>query len=74
MGDVIRLFPGAGPPAPGRPDLDGVGDRYISLLEARAAGDDIVVELLSAACADDVPALRDEIHRLQRELGGDRRG
>lgn len=67
MGDVLR-FPGAGiPPAPAFPaDLDGIGDRYTALLEARTAGDGRAVRLLEAACADDVPALVDEIARVER--------
>lgn len=64
---VIR-FPGAAsiPPAPVRPaDLDAIGDRYTALLEARAAGDEKEIALLAAACADDVPAMRDEIARVE---------
>lgn len=66
MGDVLE-FPGAGiPPAPAHPvDLDAIGERYTALLEARAAGDDDLTRLLAAACADDVPALRDEVARVE---------
>lgn len=66
MADVIS-FPGAGiPPAPALPaDLDAIGDRYTALLEARERGDARTIRLLSAACADDVPALVDEIARVE---------
>lgn len=76
--NVIR-FPGAGTtPAPGpRPapaDLDAIGDRYTDLLEARERGDQAAADLLAHACADDVPALREEVHRvelLRRELAAE---
>ncbi|TDC82445.1 hypothetical protein E1193_11745 [Micromonospora sp. KC606] len=72
-------FPGVGvSPAPGpRPvpaDLDAIGDRYTDLLEAREHGDQAVANLLAHACADDIPALREEIHRvelLRRELAAE---
>lgn len=69
MPDVIE-FPGAGSvPAPGpRPapvDLDGIGERYTALLEARAVGDWYKARLLEGACSDDVPALRDEVARVE---------
>ena len=79
----VVAFPGVGVlPAPGpRPvpaDLDGIGDRYTELLEARhrlarfeRPADAAAVRLLEAACADDVPVLREEVHRvelLRREL------
>jgi len=75
---TVLMFPEAGSPASGpRPtpvDLDAVGDRYTALLEARATGDTDTVRLLEGACADDVPALVDEIARVQllrAELGAE---
>jgi hypothetical protein len=67
---VIELFPGAGTtPAPAGPpaqtlDLDAVADRWTDLLDAREREDDTTVRFLTAALAEDVPALREEIHRL----------
>ncbi|TDC33125.1 hypothetical protein E1166_26060 [Micromonospora sp. KC213] len=65
-------------PAPGpRPvpaDLDAIGDRYTDLLEARERGDQTTADQLAHACADDIPALREEIHRvelLRRELAAE---
>lgn len=72
--NVIPLRSGAGSPAPGPRvpvDLDGVGDRYTALLEARHRGDPLEIALLEGACADDVPGLVAEIGRketLRREL------
>ncbi|MGW4467499.1 hypothetical protein [Micromonospora sp. NPDC004704] len=71
-------FPGAsrelalGPPVV--VDLDGVGDRYTELCEARAAGNTTKAALLAAACADDIPALQALISRLQRALRGESDG
>ncbi|XTZ18163.1 hypothetical protein ACQSSU_12715 [Micromonospora echinospora] len=67
--NVIR-FPGAGSvPAPAGPprlpaDLDGIGERYTAYVEARDSGA-WTVNLHARLCADDIPALRDEIHRLE---------
>jgi len=67
---VIELFPGAGlAPAPAGPpvhrlDLDAVADRWTDLLDARERGDETTVRFLTAALVEDVPALREEIHRL----------
>ncbi|MGC4769230.1 hypothetical protein ACLQ25_09645 [Micromonospora sp. DT44] len=67
---VIELFPGAGlAPAPAGPpaqalDLDAVADRWTDLLDARERGDEATVRFLTAALVEDVPALREEIHRL----------
>lgn len=78
--NVVELFPGAGTaPAPAGPprllaDLAAIGDRYTDLLEARERGDQAVADLLAQACADDIPALREEIHRvelLRRELAAE---
>ncbi|MGC5033047.1 hypothetical protein [Micromonospora sp. DT229] len=72
---ALALVPGVGiAPAPAGPptrhvDLDAIGDRYTDLLEARARGDEHTAGLLAQACADDVPLLRDEIHRLTVALG-----
>lgn len=70
MTNVIA-FPGAGvqPPAPAGPprhtlDLDAVADRWTDLLDARHRGDTAAARHLEAALADDVPLLREEIHRL----------
>ncbi|SCL16460.1 hypothetical protein GA0074692_0035 [Micromonospora pallida] len=76
MAEVIPLFPGAGTtPAPAGPprlpaDLDGIGERYTAYVEARDSGA-WTVNLYARLCADDIPALRDEIHHLEalrREL------
>lgn len=79
MADVIQ-FPGAGamPPAPAGPpvapaDLDAIGERYVAYCEARDS-DSWTVGLRARMCADDVPLLRDEIHRLEllrRELAAE---
>ncbi|MFI6266130.1 hypothetical protein [Micromonospora sp. NPDC051006] len=78
MADVIQ-FPGAGAlPAPAGPppamaDLDAIGERYVAYAEA-VETDDWTLPLLARACADDIPALRDEIHRLEllrRELAAE---
>ncbi|MEU5668980.1 hypothetical protein ABZ749_01155 [Micromonospora sp. NPDC047753] len=67
---VIEMFPGAGTtPAPAGPpahtlDLDAVADRWTDLLDARERGDHTSVRFLEAALAEDVPLLREEIHRL----------
>ncbi len=67
---VIPLFPGAGTtPAPAGPptptlDLDAVADRWTDLLDARERGDHTTVRFLEAALVEDVPHLREEIHRL----------
>ncbi|WP_330438796.1 hypothetical protein OHB44_27895 [Micromonospora sp. NBC_00821] len=53
----------AGPPAR-RLDLDAVADRWTDLLDARHRQDATAVQLLEAALAEDVPLLREEIHRL----------
>lgn len=73
---VVELFPGAGTtPAPAGPpahrlDLDAVADRWTDLLDARERGDETTVRFLTAALAEDVPALREEIHRLTVALRG----
>lgn len=65
----VIAFPGVGiTPAPAGPpqhpaDLDAIGERYVAYAEA-VATDDPHLPLLARVCADDVPALRDEIHRL----------
>ncbi|MEW2474638.1 hypothetical protein AB0875_12685 [Micromonospora gifhornensis] len=56
-------------PPPRHVDLNAIGDRYTDLLEARARGDEHTAGLLAHACADDVPLLREEIHRLTVALG-----
>lgn len=68
--NVVELFPGAGVvpapgPGPSPADLDAISDRYTDLLEARARGDQATADLLAHACADDIPALREEIHRVE---------
>jgi hypothetical protein len=81
-GFVIQ-FPGAGrAPAPAGPpvqrlDLDAVADRWTDLLDARhrleqfgRPEDAETVRHLEAALAEDVPLLREEIHRLTVALRG----
>lgn len=75
---TLTVVPGAGVmPAPAGPpphtfDLDAIGDRYTDLLEARARGDEHTANLLAQACADDVPLLREELHRVTVALRGTR--
>ncbi|MCZ7376521.1 hypothetical protein [Micromonospora sp. WMMC250] len=70
VSNVVELFPGAGTmPAPAGPpahtlDLDAVADRWTDLLDARERGDQTTCRFLEAALAEDVPVLREEIHRL----------
>ncbi|RKN38488.1 hypothetical protein D7223_31210 [Micromonospora endolithica] len=48
-----------------------MGERYVAYAEARDSGQTAKAALLAAAVADDVPAWRDEVHRLEllrREL------
>ena len=56
-------------PAQRRPvDLDAIGDRYTELLEARHRGDEQAGQLIAQACADDIPAMADELYRLRDQL------
>lgn len=71
--NVIALRGPGSVPAPAGPprltvDLDAVGDRWTDLLDARHRGDTAAARHLEAALAEDVPALREEIHRLQVAL------
>lgn len=72
--------PGAGvmpaPAGPPRllPDLNAMTRRYAAYAQARDGGRQPDAGLLAAAVADDVPAWRDEVHRLEmlrRELAAE---
>ncbi|WP_018223903.1 hypothetical protein [Salinispora pacifica] len=72
--------PGAGvmpaPAGPPRllPDLDAMASRYAVYADARDGGRQPDAALLARAVADDVPAWRDEVHRLEalrRELAAE---
>ncbi|WP_233600093.1 hypothetical protein [Micromonospora sp. M71_S20] len=70
MANVIQFLGAGVTPAPAGPriapaDLDAMGERYIAYAEARDSGSTVVADLLARAVADDVPAWRDEVHRLE---------
>lgn len=77
--NVVALFGAGVTPAPAGPrpapaDLDAMGERYVAYAEARDSGSTTVADLLARAVADDVPAWRDEVHRLEllrRELAAE---
>lgn len=63
----------AGPPRL-LPDLDAMTSRYAAYADARDSGRQPDAALLAAAVADDVPAWRHEVHRLEtlrRELAAE---
>lgn len=63
----------AGPPRL-LPDLDAMTSRYAAYVDARDNGRQPDAALLAAAVADDVPAWRHEVHRLEtlrRELAAE---
>lgn len=66
------VMPAPGPRAPA--DLDAMTRRYTAYRSARDGGRLRSAALLAAAVADDVPAWRDEVHRLEmlrRELAAE---
>lgn len=54
----------AGPPRL-LPDLNAMASRYAAYADARDSGRQPDAALLAAAVADDVPAWRHEVHRLE---------
>ncbi|WP_141725094.1 hypothetical protein [Micromonospora pallida] len=72
MAEVIPLFPGPAPRRPRRPPRLRPTSTHRRAVHRLRRGPRLrawTVNLYARLCADDIPALRDEIHHLERSAG-----